>query len=68
MSRAKPDAEIVTVTPKIARDWLAHNVRNRHPSKPSVSMCAEDMRNGNWELNGEAIKFNGVRLSEPTTS
>jgi hypothetical protein len=53
----QPTAEIYTVTPAVAARWLSRNVRNR-VSRPSiVDAYARDMKAGNWQITGEAIKF-----------
>lgn len=49
--------EIVTVTPELAREWLKANTKNRPLDKRKVGQYANDMKSGNWPLNGEAIKF-----------
>ncbi len=53
------ETTIATITPSRAREWLAMNIGNRHPARTSVDCYAEDMAKGRWELNGDAIKFNG---------
>lgn len=53
----KPTASIVTVTPDMAEHWLTLNVKNR-PKKPkNIERFARDMSNGDWQITGEAIKF-----------
>lgn len=47
------------ITPQMAKEWLAHNTHNRRLSKRLVSLLARDMASGNWQLNGDAIRFNG---------
>ena len=63
----QPDYHIepsVLITPELAAQWLARNTRNRNPKTEAIGRYAEDMRSGNWRLNGEAIKFSrtGVLL------
>ena len=53
----EPTAEIYTVTPAVAKRWLARNVRNRPVGQLDVAKYARDMAAGNWKLTGEAIKF-----------
>ena len=56
-------AKIETITPDIAREYLTHNTDNYRPySRQKASAYAMDIKNGNWQLNGEAITFrnNGV--------
>ena len=49
---------IETITPDIARAYLAHNMVNRAVSSNRVDAYAKTMKAGNWQLNGEAIRFN----------
>ena len=57
-------ATIETVTPELAREWLAMNTRNRLKKPGKIKQYARDMAAGRWQLNGEAIKFdlNGILL------
>lgn len=49
------------VTRELAEKWLATQVLNRAVNSRRVQQYAEDMKNGNWAVNGESIKFmNGV--------
>ena len=48
-------AEVVTVTPEIAADWLAKNIKNRTMDDRHVRWLAEQMKAGRWQLNGETI-------------
>ena len=48
-------AEIVTVTPEIAEEWLKKNGANRNVKTRRVDMFAEQMAKGEWQLNGESI-------------
>lgn len=59
-----PTAEIIHVTPQLAGQWLAANVKNRNLRPKVVARYARDMADGNWQLTGEAIKFarNGTLL------
>lgn len=51
-------AELMKITPEIARQYLERNTANyRALSNVKVKSYAEDMRNGRWETNGEAIVF-----------
>lgn len=47
-----------TVTPKTAIQWLSRNIKNRPLSKRAVKAYAEAMRDGQWKLNGDCIRFN----------
>ncbi len=49
--------EVVDVTPSIAESWLSKNDGNRKLAKAYVSRFAQDMRNGSWQVTGDAIKF-----------
>ena len=51
--------EIMDITPKLAREWLATNTNNRSIRKAIVSRYRSDMERGVWQLNGEAIVMNG---------
>lgn len=50
-------ADVVTITPAMARDWLDHNTRNRKLRWPLIDAIARDMADGKWILNGETIKI-----------
>ena len=45
------------VTPKLAREYLKSNWKNRTIRPSQVGQIATDIREGRWELNGEALKF-----------
>lgn len=51
--------EIVAVTPDMAREWLGFNTHNRNVRGRVVAGYAADMKNGDWKLNGETVKFAG---------
>lgn len=54
----KPEASWVTVTPETASRWLTErNTRNRRRRVKVVDQYARDMTSGNWQMTGEAIKF-----------
>lgn len=47
-----------TITPKMAQEYLKCNVANyRSISRQRVMSYSNDMLNGSWQSNGEAIKF-----------
>ena len=50
-------AEVVTVTPEIADMWLKLNKVNRGIRKNRVDVYAEQMKKGEWQLNGQGISF-----------
>jgi hypothetical protein len=52
-----PEVDIVTVTPDLAKKWLAQNSHNRPLRKRAITDYARDMAAGHWLQNGEAIKF-----------
>lgn len=49
--------EIVTVTPDIADSWLEKNEHNRRTAYATITKFARDMERGNWQLTGDAIRF-----------
>lgn len=59
-----PRADVLLITPDLAKEWLDRNVHNRPVRKSKVVNYARDMQAGNWALNGEAVKFavDGVLL------
>lgn len=56
MSKAQ-SVELVDVTPEIAHDWLGHNTHNRRLRWRTVDAYASDMAGGDWQWNGESVKF-----------
>jgi len=57
MPTNKRTSEWVTVTPAMAKEWLTHNINNRAAKPYKIAAFTQDMRDGNWRQNGEAIKF-----------
>lgn len=53
---------IETITPETARRYLAMMGDNRAVKKQNLAHITADMSAGRWQLNGEAIKFNGSKL------
>ncbi len=51
---------IETITPELAQAWLEQNVHNRRLDRMKVSQYSAAMRQGDWRLNGESIKFDGA--------
>lgn len=49
--------EYVEITPDIARSWLDTNQNNRRINKRFVSQFVQDMKSGNWQITGDAIRF-----------
>lgn len=56
--------QTVLVDPKKAELWLKKNTKNRKVSNRHVSQLANEMKEGKWLLNGQAIAFSkdGVLL------
>lgn len=50
-------AETVFVTPEMAAEWLKRNERNRKINPKHVSNLARAIAQGDWTLNGEAVKL-----------
>lgn len=50
-------SRVETITPVLAEEYLRHNTKNRQLRKNLVSFYAEQMRKGQWMLNGESIVF-----------
>lgn len=51
-----PTARVIDLTPKLASAMLDLNVKNRKVSNKNYATLVRAMTNGEWELNGEAIK------------
>lgn len=49
--------EVITVTPRLAKQLLDHNTNNRKVSKANLEKIKASMLESEWELNGEAIKI-----------
>lgn len=58
----KNNAPITTfefITPEIAKEYLKLNMAcNRHIDARRVKELTTDIQNGNWQLNGDTIRFN----------
>lgn len=48
-------AEVVTITPAIAAAWLEANKSNRPVRRKHVQFLANEIKAGNWKLNGQAV-------------
>lgn len=48
---------VVTITPDMARQWLASNIKNRKKRRDGVDSYARDIKNGDWVLTGDSLKF-----------
>lgn len=55
LSRMKPAVE--RITPDVARAILAKNTNNRSLNNTTVQFYMDQMRKGQWQLNGESIKI-----------
>lgn len=55
--KQKRIVQIITVTPKIADQWLKKNHKNRRLRKGLIATYAEAMRRGQWKLTSEPICF-----------
>lgn len=49
--------ERMTVTPEMAKAWLARNDANRPLRWPFAAQLARDMTAGKWDLNGKTVKI-----------
>ena len=47
-----------TITPAKAQKWLDTRASNRPLSEPHAKRLAAAIQNGEWEVNGETVKFN----------
>lgn len=48
-------AEVITITPADATNWLACNTNNRPIRRRHVDFLAREILEGNWQVNGQAI-------------
>ena len=48
-------AEVITIRPQDATTWLKCNRNNRHVRSAHVNFLAQEITNGNWQVNGQAI-------------
>jgi len=52
------ETQVITVTPDMAREWLAKNMKHNRPvMKNTVHGYARQMRNGTWNLTHQGIAF-----------
>jgi hypothetical protein len=56
------NATIVTIGPDLARYYLSKNKKNRLFNAKHVHFLANEIRTGNWKLNGDTIVLNDERL------
>jgi hypothetical protein len=59
MGNGQLTAKVMDITPQVAAEWLAMNSNYRRLSERRAERLAEQMKSGRWDVNGEAIKFNG---------
>lgn len=52
-------AEVMNVTPEMAREWLALNKTNRSTRHVRIAAYANDMADGRWPFTGDPIRFAG---------
>jgi hypothetical protein len=50
-------AEIVSITPAMAQEWLSRNVNNRTPTPKRIELYASAMKAGKWRLTHQGIAF-----------
>ncbi len=55
--KSGPRVEKVFVTPEMATEWLAKNVKNRNIVKGHLSALEQVLLRGEWVLNGDTIRF-----------
>jgi hypothetical protein len=48
-------AEVMTITPRDATEWLRCNRNNRPVRKRHVEFLAQEILDGNWQVNGQPI-------------
>lgn len=55
----KPTVAIMTITPRMAENWLARNApNNRNARQRLIERYSADMAAGKWRLSDQAISFN----------
>lgn len=52
-----PPATVEFIAPEMAREWLKNNHGNRKLARRAVTAYADAIRRGEWQCNGESIKF-----------
>ena len=51
------DISVEQITPELAETYMGKNTHNRNLRSRTVAAYAADMEAGNWDWNGESIKF-----------
>lgn len=54
---ASPSATVEKLTPEMAEELLSRNTHNRTVKRKNIEKIARAITNGEWKLNGEAIKI-----------
>lgn len=54
----KSKVTIRDINPKLARQWLDTKYKNRQIKPAHVEKLSNDMKKGNWHLNGSPFRFN----------
>ena len=49
--------ELLWVTPEMATQWLEKNENNRNLSQHRIARYAKDMKQGDWKITGDSIRF-----------
>lgn len=49
--------ELLTITPELAEYYLTKNVRNRKINSNNISNLEKALKNNEWTVNGDAIRF-----------
>lgn len=55
--RYQVSVSVVELTPELAKEMLARNKKNRKVRKNRANVYAEEMRQGRWNFNGDAIRI-----------
>jgi BarA-like signal transduction histidine kinase len=50
--------QLETITPETAKEYLVLNINNRNLQKTTTELYARLMANGDWMINGDAVRFN----------
>lgn len=50
-------AEVMVVTPEMAKAWLEHNKGNRKPTGNNIEMLASEIRCNRWEVSNDCVAF-----------
>lgn len=51
------DMALETITPEVAKTYLAMNIANRNLNRATVARYRRDMLNGRWRVTGDPIRF-----------